>query len=53
MEKPVFFIVFQLLLGAPEVEQIIRSESQTEKYLDGKPIKKIIVVPGRIVNVVC
>jgi len=51
--KTRFFHRISTSLGAPEVEQIIRSESQTEKYLDGKPIKKIIVVPGRIVNVVC
>ena len=51
--KTRFFHRVSTSLGAPEVEQIIRSESQTEKYLDGKPIKKIIVVPGRIVNVVC
>ena len=51
--KTRFFHRISTSLNAVEVEQIIRAEAQTDKYLDGKPIKKIIVVPGRIVNVVC
>ena len=35
-----------------EVEAGIRAHELTEKYLSGNPVKKIIVVPGRIVNVV-
>jgi leucyl-tRNA synthetase len=39
-------------LSAQDVEAAVRANEQTEKYLEGKPIKKIIVVPKRIVNVV-
>jgi leucyl-tRNA synthetase len=34
------------------IEQLARAEPQVEKFLDGKPIKKCVVVPGRIVNFV-
>ena len=34
------------------IESIVLAEPQVEKFLDGKPVKKIIVVPGRIVNLV-
>ena len=34
------------------IEQQARAEPQVEKFLDGKPIRKCIVVPGRIVNFV-
>jgi len=35
-----------------EVEQLALNHELFEKYADGKPIKKIIVVPKRIVNIV-
>ena len=35
-----------------QVEETILSEEQTNKFLDGKAIKKVIVVPGKIVNIV-
>jgi len=35
-----------------EVERIALSDSQTEKYAEGKTPKKVIVVPGKIVNIV-
>lgn len=35
-----------------EVEKIALSDAQTQKFLDGKPLKKVIVVPGKIVNIV-
>ena len=34
------------------IEELARTEPQVEKFLDGKPIKKCVVVPGRIVNFV-
>ena len=34
------------------IEELARAEPQVEKFLDGKPIKKCVVVPGRIVNFV-
>jgi leucyl-tRNA synthetase len=50
--KTRYFLPMGVELSAQEVEAAVRANEQTEKYLDGKPIKKIIVVPKRIVNVV-
>jgi leucyl-tRNA synthetase len=36
----------------PEVESFIRAHDKTLENLGDKPIRKVIVVPGRIVNVV-
>ena len=35
-----------------EIEKVALSDAQAAKWLDGKTIKKIIVVPGKIVNIV-
>ena len=35
-----------------EVEKAALAHEQTQKYLAGNPVKKIIVVPGKIVNIV-
>lgn len=35
-----------------EVERIVLADQQTQKYLDGKTPKKVIVVPGKIINFV-
>ena len=35
-----------------EVEKAALTHEQTQKYLDGKAVKKVIVVPGKIVNIV-
>lgn len=40
-------------LSASEVEQIVRENENTAKYLGGNAIKKVIVVPCKIINVVC
>jgi leucyl-tRNA synthetase/very-short-patch-repair endonuclease len=50
--KTRYFLPMGVELSAQDVEAAVRANEQTEKYLDGKPIKKIIVVPKRIVNVV-
>ena len=39
-------------LTPKEVEAIVMEKPESQKYLDGKTPKKVIVVPGRIVNVV-
>jgi leucyl-tRNA synthetase len=39
-------------LTPSEVEAAVRSDAQTAKYLAGGTVAKVIVVPGRIVNVV-
>ena len=36
-----------------EVEKLVLAHEDTAKYLNGAAIKKIIVVPGKIVNIVC
>ncbi|MEM7188201.1 MAG: leucine--tRNA ligase [Pseudomonadota bacterium] len=39
-------------LGKDEVEELVLADPNIAGYLDGKTIRKVIVVPGRIVNVV-
>ncbi|MGC6479355.1 MAG: leucine--tRNA ligase [Flavobacteriaceae bacterium] len=47
---------FQLTLAADldkqAIEEAVLADEQTLKYVDGKPIKKVIVVPGKIINIV-
>ncbi len=45
-------LVFPAAATAPEIEAAIRASDFLERYAEGKPAKKIIVVPGRMVNVV-
>ena len=47
-----FKVQLPLALSAQEVEKEVMSSSEALKYLEGKDPKKVIVVPGRIVNVV-
>jgi leucyl-tRNA synthetase len=39
-------------MSKEDVETAVMTSEQAQKYLDGKAPKKVIVVPGRIVNVV-
>ena len=39
-------------LPPSEVEKIVLADDAVVKFLEGRPVKKLIVVPGRIVNVV-
>ena len=48
-----FKITLPKSLGKDEVEQKVRGDERVEKYAQGAPIKKIIVVPGKIINIVC
>ena len=41
-----------LSLDPPAVEQFVLASPEVQKYLDGKTPKKVIVVKGRIVNIV-
>jgi leucyl-tRNA synthetase len=47
---------FKLILPAStdigEVESIVVADERTIKQLDGKEVRKVIVVKGRIVNIV-
>jgi leucyl-tRNA synthetase len=39
-------------LSPADIEKAVLADAQAAKYLDGKPPKKVVVVPGKIVNVV-
>lgn len=41
-----------LTLSREEVEKLVMEDAQTVKWLEGKAPKKVIVVPGKIVNIV-
>jgi leucyl-tRNA synthetase len=38
--------------GREAVERLSLASEVTARYLEGRPAKKVIVVPGRLVNVV-
>ncbi len=50
--KTRFSLTLPKSMSVREIEQAVMYEPKTSKYLDGKTPKKIIVVPGRIVNIV-
>jgi leucyl-tRNA synthetase len=50
--KTRFMLDIPLNLPKEEVEKMVLENENTAKYLEGKPLKKIIVVPNKIVNVV-
>ncbi len=50
--KTRFFLPLAVELSQEEVTKAVMADKQTEKFLDGKEPKKIIVVVKRIVNVV-
>ncbi len=50
--KKRFTKTIELNLSKDEIERLILSDNRLEKYLNGKSIKKIIVVPNKIVNIV-
>jgi len=47
-----FQIELPLNLTNEEIEKIILSDERTKKYLNGQKIKKIIIVTGKIINIV-
>jgi leucyl-tRNA synthetase len=47
-----FQLELPLSLTIPEIEKSVLNSPDTEKWLQGKPPKKIIVVPKKIVNIV-
>jgi leucyl-tRNA synthetase len=48
-----FKITLAKSLSQQEAADAVRSDERTAKYLNGGTIKKIIVVPSKIINVVC
>ncbi len=47
-----FTIELPLDLGKDEIEKAVMADERTQKQLDGRAPKKVIVVPGKIVNIV-
>ncbi len=47
-----FKITLAASLNASGVEEAVRADANTERYLAGAAIKKVIVVPGKIINIV-
>jgi leucyl-tRNA synthetase len=47
-----FNLEFPRTMTPKEIEDLVLAHENTAKYLEGKEVKKMIVVPGRIVNVV-
>jgi len=47
-----FKVSLPLSLSIEEIQATILSQSETVKWLEGKTPKKVIIVPGKIVNVV-
>ncbi|MFA7444353.1 MAG: class I tRNA ligase family protein [Flavobacteriaceae bacterium] len=47
-----FTINLSLDLSVEEIEKIVLADSRTQEQLQGKEPKKIIIVPGKIINIV-
>ncbi len=45
-------LTLPLDLAQPDVEKLVLANEDVRRYLEGKPVKKVIYVKGRIVNVV-
>ena len=48
-----FLLELPKSLDRAGVEAAVRADANTEKYLQGAAIRKVIVVPGKIINIVC
>ena len=48
-----FLLELPKSLTREEVEAAVRADANTEKYLQGAAVRKVIVVPGKIINIVC
>ena len=47
-----FKLVHPVGASKEEIEEILKSDERLNAYIQGKVIKKIIIIPGRIVNIV-
>ena len=47
-----FKLLLSLDLQSDAVEKAVTEDPQSRKWIEGKQIKKIIFVPGKIINVV-
>lgn len=50
--KARFTMTVDASLGASEVEKLALENENSAKWLEGKTVRKVIVVPGKIVNIV-
>ena len=50
--KTRFKLTLSKTVGRSAAEKAVMEAPETAKYLAGKPVKKVIVVPGRIINIV-
>jgi leucyl-tRNA synthetase len=50
--KARFSLEFPVDMPAGEVEKTVLAHEHSQKWLEGKTPKKIIVVPGKIINIV-
>ncbi len=48
-----FKVALSRSLSAKEIEEYIINQPDTVKYLGESKIKKVIIVPGKIINIVC
>ena len=39
--------------GRAAIEQAAQAEPNVQRFVEGKPVRKIVVVPGKLVNLVC
>ena len=47
-----FKLELPLDLSKDEIEKIVMAHEKTQKQLDGRVPKKVIIVPGKIINIV-
>ncbi len=47
-----FKLSLPLAAGEAEIKAAVLAAPETVKYLEGKPVKKMIIVPGKIINIV-
>jgi leucyl-tRNA synthetase len=47
-----FTMDLSLDLSKDEIQEIVMADERTQKQLDGRTPKKVIIVPGKIVNIV-
>lgn len=50
--KTRFTIELPMDMAVPDIERAILADERTQQQLNGQPPKKVIVVPGRIINIV-
>ena len=51
--KPKARIMISVSASKEEIEKIALSNPDVQKAIAGKEVKKIIIVPGRLINIVC